>query len=113
VRGDVEQRLLDRMEGALAVSAPASDRSAAATAALLVGFDFAVREGFLHLLGTPPAGTERDPLADMLRASTAPASPVLGVGELRRPRVRKVLAAAGFRAGNLSRRAHGPSSVLA
>jgi hypothetical protein len=43
------------------------------------GFDFAVREGFLHILGTPPPGTERDPLADMLRASTTRASPVLGV----------------------------------
>jgi AcrR family transcriptional regulator len=77
VRNDVEQRLLDRMEGALAASA-LSDRSAAVTAALLVGFDFAVREGFLHLLGTPPAGADRDRLAELLSASTAPASPVLG-----------------------------------
>jgi AcrR family transcriptional regulator len=81
VREDVEQRLLDRMEGALAASAPASapasDRSAAVTAALLVGFDFAVREGFLHILGAPPAGAEHDRLAEML-ASAAPASPVLG-----------------------------------
>lgn len=77
-REDVERRLLDRMERAIEVSAPASDRSAAVTAALLVGFDFAVRDGFLHILGTPPAGTERDPLAEMLSAGTAPASPVLG-----------------------------------
>jgi AcrR family transcriptional regulator len=77
VRKDVEQRLLDRMEGALAASAT-SDRSAAVTAALLVGFDFAVREGFLHLLGTPPAGAERDRLAELLNVSAAPASPVLG-----------------------------------
>jgi AcrR family transcriptional regulator len=75
VRQDVEQRLLDRMEGALAVS---SDRSAAVTAALLVGFDFAVREGFLHVLGAPPAGTAHDRLAEMLDASAGPASPVLG-----------------------------------
>jgi AcrR family transcriptional regulator len=75
VREDVERRLLDRMEGAIAASAPASDRSAAVTAALLVGFDFAVREGFLRILGDPPGGEDR--LAQMLRANTAAASPVL------------------------------------
>ena len=47
-------------------------------AALSIGFDFAVREGFLRILGEPPAGAERDHLADVLTASTAPASPVLG-----------------------------------
>ena len=78
VREDVERRLLDRMEGAMAASAPESDRSAAITAALLVGFDFAVREGFLRILGDPPAGTDGDQLAEMLGASTAPASLVLG-----------------------------------
>jgi AcrR family transcriptional regulator len=87
VREDVERRLLDRMEGAIAASAPASDRSAAVTAALLVGFDFAVREGFLHILGAPPAG-EHDRLAEMLSVSAAPAPPILG----------RVLAAA-WRAG--------------
>jgi AcrR family transcriptional regulator len=78
VRQDVEQRLLDRMEGAIAASAPPSDRSAAVMAALVIGFDFAVREGFLRVLGAPPAGAEHDRLADLLSASTAPASPVLG-----------------------------------
>jgi AcrR family transcriptional regulator len=78
VRRDVEQRLLDRMEGAIAASAPPSDRSAAVMAALMIGFDFAVREGYLRVLGAPPAGAEHDRLADMLSASTAPASPVLG-----------------------------------
>ena len=77
VRNDVERRLLDRMEGAIAASAP-SDRSAAVMTALVIGFDFAVREGFLRILGDPPAGTEHDRLADLLSASTAPASPVLG-----------------------------------
>ena len=77
VRNDVERRLLDRMEGAIAASA-ALDRSAAVMAALVIGFDFAVREGFLRILGEPPAGTEHDRLADLLSASTAPASPVLG-----------------------------------
>jgi AcrR family transcriptional regulator len=73
VREDVERRLLDRMEGAVAASGP--DRSAAVTAALLVGLDFAVREGFLRILGDPPAGTEHDRLAEMLGAS---ATPLLG-----------------------------------
>jgi len=78
VRDDVERRLLDRMEGAIAASAPAPDHSAAVRAALLVGFDFAAREGFLHILGAPPAGAHSDRLADLLSARTAPASPVLG-----------------------------------
>src|SRR5215218_8223295 len=68
VRTDVEQRLIDRMEGALAASAPV-------TAALLVGLDFAAREGFLRILGDPPAGTEHDRLAELLGAAT---TPVLG-----------------------------------
>lgn len=76
VREDVEQRLLDRMEGA--VAAAGSDRSAAVGAALLVGFDFAVLEGFLHLLGAPPPGAERDRLAEILSARTTPESHVLG-----------------------------------
>lgn len=74
VRNDVEQRLLDRMEGAIA----AGEGAAAVKAALLVGFDFAVREGFPQLLGAPPAGTEGDRLAAMLSASTAPAPAALG-----------------------------------
>jgi AcrR family transcriptional regulator len=77
VRDDVERRLLDRMEGALAAY-DASDRSPAVAAALLVGFDFAVREGFLRILGEPPAGADHDRLAELLTASTAPAPPVLG-----------------------------------
>jgi AcrR family transcriptional regulator len=78
VREDVEQRLLDRMEGAVAASGPESDRSAAVTSALLVGLDFAVREGFLRILGDPPAGTEHDQLAEMLSQSVVPAAPLLG-----------------------------------
>ena len=77
VRDDVERRLLDQMEGAIAASV-SLDRSAAVMAALVIGFDFAVREGFLRILGDPPAGTEHDRLADLVSASTAPASPVLG-----------------------------------
>ena len=78
VREDVERRLLDRMEGALAASAPASDQSAAVTTALLVGFDFAVREGFLRILGDPPDGADHDRLAQLLTSTTAAASPALG-----------------------------------
>ena len=69
VREDVERRLLDRMEGAVAAARPESGRAAAVTAALLVGLDFAVRERFLRIVGDPPAGTEHDRLAEMLSAS--------------------------------------------
>ncbi len=72
VRDDVEQRLLDRMEGAAAAARDESDRSATVKAALLVGLDFAVREGFLRILGDPPAGAEHDRLAEMLSAITCP-----------------------------------------
>jgi AcrR family transcriptional regulator len=78
VREDVERRLLDRMEGAVAAVGDEADHSAAVRAALLVGFDFAVREGFLRILGAPPAGAEPDRLAEMLGVSTAKTSPVLG-----------------------------------
>lgn len=82
VREDVERRLLDRMEGAVAASVPVGDRTAAVTAALLAGFDFAVREGFARLLAASPplspSSSEPDRLADLLSALTAPASAVLG-----------------------------------
>ena len=78
VRADVEQRLLDRMEGAIAASPTESDRAAAVKAALVIGFDFAVRERFLRILGEPPSGSQHDRLAEMLGTSTAPTSPVLG-----------------------------------
>jgi hypothetical protein len=54
------------------------DRSAAVMAALMIGLDFAVREGFLRILATHPWETEHDRLADLLGASMAPAPPVLG-----------------------------------
>ncbi|WUH98787.1 TetR/AcrR family transcriptional regulator [Spirillospora sp. NBC_00431] len=82
VRQDVERRLLDRMEGALAASRTTSgaapDRSAAVTSALLVGLDFAVGGRFLHILGDPPAGTDHDQLAEMLSQHVGPAAPLLG-----------------------------------
>ncbi|MFT4220629.1 MAG: TetR family transcriptional regulator [Microbacterium sp.] len=74
VRADVERRLLDRMEGALAVG-DHENAAAGVRAALVVGFDFAVREQFLHLLGVPPTGIA-DRLAAVLGAAVG--SPVLG-----------------------------------
>ena len=68
VRADVEQRLLDRLEGALA----------AISAALEVGFDFAVRESFLRILGAAPMESGVDRVAQVLGESVEPASPVLG-----------------------------------
>jgi AcrR family transcriptional regulator len=78
VREDVERRLLDRMEGAVAATGPESDHSAAVTSALLVGLDFAVREDFLRILGDPPPGTEHDRLAEMLSQNAVPPAPLLG-----------------------------------
>jgi AcrR family transcriptional regulator len=78
VREDVERRLLDRMEGAMAATGPQSNHSAAVTSALLVGLDFAVREGFLRILGDPPAGTEPDRLAETLSQNVVPQTPLLG-----------------------------------
>jgi len=75
VRRDVEQRLIDRIEGALAASG--ADRHSATTAAMLVGFDFAVGEGLLHLVGAPPAGSERDRLAEALATRGTSESPAL------------------------------------
>lgn len=74
VRVDVEQRLLDRMEGAVAASQ--TDHAAAVHAALMVGFDFAVGEQFLRILGQPPTGADGDRLAEMLGSTTT--SPILG-----------------------------------
>ena len=78
VRSDVERRLLDRMEGAAAAAGSTADPVAAVTAALLVGFDFAVQQRFLHLLDNPPAGTDGDRLAEMLASLVDPGPPPLG-----------------------------------
>ncbi|MEV0621838.1 helix-turn-helix domain-containing protein [Nonomuraea sp. NPDC050404] len=78
VRHDVERRLLDRMEGAMAAAGTTSDRSAAVTSAMLVGLDFAVGENFLRILADPPPDAGQDRLADLLSHSTAPPAPALG-----------------------------------
>ena len=67
-RAEAERRLLDRMEGAVAAMA-AEGPPAALRAALLVGFDFAVAQGFARLLGE--AHPDRDPLADPVAALAA------------------------------------------
>lgn len=75
VRRDVERRLLDRMEGAAGATVGGSE---SVKAALLVGFDFAVRQDFLRLLGEPPTGSADDPLVKLLTTLSDPAPPPLG-----------------------------------
>jgi AcrR family transcriptional regulator len=65
VRAEAEQRLLDRMEGAAAARADDSSRDAVRSA-LLVGFDFAVGQGFLRLLGESHPAGGADPVAKLL-----------------------------------------------
>lgn len=79
VRDDVERRLLDRIEGALAApdADSADDGGARVLPAMVVGFDFAVQERFLHLLDAPPPGTGSDRLAQVLSTALPAASPVL------------------------------------
>lgn len=62
VRADVERRVTDRMEGALA----ATEGDAAVPAALVVAFDYAQRAGFLRLLGEPHPERIADPVAALL-----------------------------------------------
>lgn len=72
VRADVERRLLDRMEGALGLGSNSPDMAPMRTA-LLVGFDFAVRENFAYLLGTSPPDDVVDELEQLLvKASSSP-----------------------------------------
>ncbi len=74
VRRDVECRVLDRMEGAAGAT---EGRSEAVNAALLVGFDFAVRQNVPRLLGEPPGGSMDDPLVDFLAVLCRPTPPPL------------------------------------
>ncbi|MFT4235543.1 MAG: helix-turn-helix domain-containing protein [Microbacterium sp.] len=73
-REDVERRLLDRIEGAAA----AQDGTAGVMRALGVGFDFAVDQNLLHLLGSPPAGFDDDRLAKTLTRLLPDAPPSIG-----------------------------------
>ena len=65
VRAEAEQRLLDRMEGAAAARGGAGS-AGAVHSALLVGFDFAVTQGFPRLLGEPHPARDVDPVSDLL-----------------------------------------------
>ena len=65
VRDEAERRLLDRMEGAAAARAD-DGVSAALRGALIVGFDFAARQGFVRLLGEPHPARDLDPVANLL-----------------------------------------------
>lgn len=76
VRTDVERRLLDRMEGA---ASAAADRSGALTSAMLVGFDFAVVQDFVRLLGDPSPGSQADALVDLFGRLSAPAPAPAGI----------------------------------
>ncbi|MFE0150245.1 TetR/AcrR family transcriptional regulator [Nonomuraea sp. NPDC059007] len=78
VRQDVERRLLDRMEGAMAATGATSDHSAAVTSAMLIGLDFAVGANFLRILAAPPPEAGDDRLAELLSHGTAPPAPLLG-----------------------------------
>lgn len=71
VRRDVERRLLDRMEGAAATRQ--SVNGSALRSALLVGFDFAVKQDFIELLGKHPSDQAADPLVELLARLTDPA----------------------------------------
>lgn len=65
-RAEIEQRLLDRMEGALAADAEDGVR-----AALLVTFDAAIRFGAARMLAEPHPERTADPLAERLDHATA------------------------------------------
>ena len=64
IRTDVERRVIDRMEGALA----AARGPGAVSAALVIAFDYAERAGFLRLLGEPHPRRAGDPVASLLDA---------------------------------------------
>jgi AcrR family transcriptional regulator len=69
IRAEAEQRLLDRMTGAAAARTD-DGATEAARSALLVGFDFAVRQGFPRLLGEPHPARDADPVAELLAEIT-------------------------------------------
>ncbi|WP_166354936.1 TetR/AcrR family transcriptional regulator [Phytoactinopolyspora limicola] len=80
VRGDMERRITDRMEGA-AASVSADGSTSGVRAALMVAFDAAVRFDACRLLGEPlPAGATDSieaTLRPMLPSTLGDAAPVL------------------------------------
>jgi AcrR family transcriptional regulator len=75
VRADVEQRVVDRLEGALAagVHLEADD----VLAALLVAFDYAERAGFARMLSEPHPSGGPDPVAEVLDDGATPLGAML------------------------------------
>jgi AcrR family transcriptional regulator len=71
VREDVERRVLDRLEGALAVGGDA-------TGALVVAFDYVARAGFARMLSEPHPDGRADPVATLLTERLAGAPEPLG-----------------------------------
>lgn len=69
LRREMERRLRDRMEGAAAAVEGGRE---AATTALLVGFDAAVKLKVLRLLSETPTGVEEDTLATTVAELVAP-----------------------------------------
>jgi AcrR family transcriptional regulator len=71
VREDVERRVLDRLEGALAVGA-------AATEALAAAFDYVARAGLARMLAEPHPDGRADPVAALLTEHLGSAPAPLG-----------------------------------
>lgn len=65
IRGDIEKRLADRMEGAVAIS---PEGRPALRAAMLVAFDAAVKFNACRLLGSPPPDGMEDLIEQTLRS---------------------------------------------
>jgi AcrR family transcriptional regulator len=72
VRDDVERRVIDRLDGALAVGADPTD-------ALVVAFDYAARAGFARMLAEPHPDGRADPVAALLTDRMVGAPGPLGV----------------------------------
>lgn len=79
VREDVERRVLDRMEGALAVRPHPGDDPVGT--ALVVAFDYVERAGYTRMLAEPHPGGRPDPIAallvERLDGATAPLGAML------------------------------------
>lgn len=73
VRRDVERRLLDRMEGAVAGAG-----TDPLNTALVVGFDFAVRQSFVRLLSELSPSHDEDPLSELLTRLCNPVPAPIG-----------------------------------
>ncbi|MBB5633799.1 AcrR family transcriptional regulator [Cryobacterium mesophilum] len=65
VRGDVERRVLDRIEGAFAAR-PDDEPAAAALAALKVAFDYLTDQGYTRLVGADHPDRRVDPIVEYL-----------------------------------------------